>query len=398
MNRRSFLTASLGAFGGASLLANPATAGLRLWGTGDRTDDRTLVLIQLDGGNDGISTLVPYGDDAYYRVRKSTKVEPKALHRIDDFVGLHPHLKQLARRYGEGEVAIVQGVGYPNSNRSHFMSREIWHTADLRGRAAGHGWIGRLCDSAWSDSTLPELTVHVGENPPYSLQSPTHPPIVFNSPDSYRWLGDRSAAGALAGEGDRKGASVLERLRGVMNDAQASSRRVLRAIREYETDAPYAGHKYAQALKGVAALIDAGLGSRVLSVTMGGFDTHAHQKGAHSDLMKNLDRELHAFMTDLERSEAGRNTLVVVFSEFGRRVQENGSGGTDHGKAGLMFALGKPVKGGLYGEYPSLTDLEGQDLRHNVDFRRSYATAIEWMGARTEDVLGESWEPVPFAG
>ena len=328
LNRRAFLTSTLGALGGVSLLAPTALAGLRTCGGRPREEERTLVLIQLDGGNDGISTLVPFGDDAYFRARKATKLEPQALHRVNDFAGFHPELKRLARRYHEGHVAVVQGVGYPDHNRSHFMSREIWHTADLRGRAAGHGWIGRMCDETWSESTLPELSVHVGDAAPYSLHSPTHPPVIFSTPESYRWLGDPQAARALDLPGDRRSASILERLRGVMVDARSSSDRILRAIHEYRTDVRYAGNKDALALKNAAALIDARLGSRVLSVTLGGYDTHAYQKGAHADLLRALDRELDAFLSDLARSEAGRNTLVLVFSEFGRRVKENGSGGT----------------------------------------------------------------------
>jgi uncharacterized protein (DUF1501 family) len=369
-----------------------------LFGGPASEDERTLVLIQLNGGNDGLSTLVPFGDDAYYRVRKATRLEPDALHRVDDYVGLHPSLAHLARRYQEGQVALIQGVGYPGSNRSHFKSREIWHTADLRGRAGNDGWIGRLCDQAWAASTLPELSVHVGQNLPFSLYSPLHPPVVFNTPDSYRWLGDEGAAQVLDSSGDRRSSSVLERLRGVMADARSSSARILRAIREYETDVEYAGNRDAQALKHAAALIDARLGSRVLSVVIGGFDTHANQKADHSALLRLLDRALESFLSDLQRSEAGRKTLVLAFSEFGRRVKENGSGGTDHGKASLMFALGKPVAGGLYGEYPSLTDLDDQDLRFNVDFRRAYATAIEWMGGDARETLGAAFEPVPYLG
>jgi uncharacterized protein (DUF1501 family) len=222
--------------------------------------------------------------------------------------------------------------------------------------------------------------------------------VVFNTPDSYRWLGDEGAAQVLDSSGDRRSSSVLERLRGVMADARSSSARILRAIREYETDVEYAGNRDAQALKHAAALIDARLGSRVLSVVIGGFDTHANQKADHSALLRLLDRALESFLSDLQRSEAGRKTLVLAFSEFGRRVKENGSGGTDHGKASLMFALGKPVAGGLYGEYPSLTDLDDQDLRFNVDFRRAYATAIEWMGGDARETLGAAFEPVPYLG
>ena len=397
MNRRTFLTSSLGIVGGASLIAPSAHAGaLRMLGGRTREGERTLVLVQLNGGNDGLSTLVPYGDDEYHRVRKSTRIAPEELFKIDDYRGFHPKLAKLAKRYESGGLGVIQGIGYPGPNRSHFKSREIWHTADLRGRAAGDGWIGKLCDRTWPNESLPELTVHIGQDLPFSLHSSIHPPVVFNTPDTYRWLGDKDSEASLESEGGKRKGSVLERLRGVMTDAKSSSARILDAIRNYETEIEYSGNKYSQSLKTAAAVIESGLGSRVISVVIGGFDTHAYQKGAHGDALKAVDNALDSFLADIHRCEAGRNTLVLAFSEFGRRVKENGSGGTDHGKASLMFVAGEAAAGGLYGRYPSLTDLDDKDLRYNVDFRNAYATAVRWMGGDVNEVLGSAYEPVPY--
>jgi len=401
LNRRSFLTGGLGLVGGAGLLAPSARAGMRLLGSPG--ESRTLVLIQLTGGNDGLSTIVPHGDDEYHRARQQTHIDTAELHKIDDYIGFHPDLKRMHGRFNEGGLAVVQGVGYAGPNRSHFKSREIWHAADLRGRAAGDGWVGRLCDDAWAESLLPELTVHIGRNVPYALHSRSHAPVAFDSPEIYRWFGDRATQAAL--ESDRLAArrkksdgSVLGRLRRVMDDAQDSSSRIRGAIADYRTDVEYPASDLSEILRRVAALLDARLGTRVITVDFGGFDTHASQKPAHADLMRELDGALDAFMNDIARHQAGKDTVVMAFSEFGRRVQENGSAGTDHGKAGPVFLAGEPVRGGLFGEHPSLTDLDQGDLRFGVDFRQAYASVIHWLGGDPDAVLGAHHDSMPFLG
>lgn len=396
LSRRSFLSRGLGALGGVTLMASPGVS-LSMLGGPRGEDDRTLVLIEFKGGNDGLSTIVPYGDDVYHQVRKKSRLQPKQLHRIDEYRGFATNLKALSRRYSEGQVAVIQGVGYPKANLSHFKSLEIWHTADLRGRAGNDGWVGRLNADTWPSKDLPERTVHIGPEAPYSLASSTHPPVAFHSPDTYRWLGDQGAESTLDDGGRESGKGVLDRIRGVMRDARSSSERILHAVRRYETPVEYPAFDMSPALRNAAAMIHSRLGCRVISIRIGGFDTHANQNYSHAELMRKVDGGLEAFLNDLQRSEAGKKTLVLAYSEFGRRVRENGSGGTDHGKASVMFAMGLPVKGGLYGEYPSLTDLDRDDLRFNVDFRRTYATAVRYMGGRDEVVLGERFEPVPFA-
>lgn len=395
MNRRLFLTNSLAVLGGAQMLsAAPRRLFDRDGQAGD--PDRTLVIIELTGGNDGLSTVVPYADDAYHRVRKSTRIPTSEVRKLNDYCGLHPQLPRLSRRYAAGGLAIFQGVGYPQANLSHFKSREIWHTANLRGRAGNDGWLGRLCDQTFDESSLPELSVHIGKEPPFSLYTKTHAPVAFKSPDTYRWLGDSSAQSALESAGERREGSTLDRIRAVMSDAQSSSKRILGAVRNYKTRVEYPGNKNGRTLRTAAALIDANLGCKIISVTIGGFDTHASQRADHGNTLGIVDTVLESFMLDLQRSEAGKNTVVLVTSEFGRRVRENGSGGTDHGKAGIAFALGAPVRGGLYGKYPSLTNLDNQDLRYNLDFRSLYASVIDWMGGDSKAVLEGEFKPVPF--
>jgi uncharacterized protein (DUF1501 family) len=362
--------------------------------------ERTLVLLQLSGGNDGLSTVVPWADDVYHELRPNIALPPDDVLKLDDYRGLHPQLARLREVHERGGMAIVEGVGYPNPIRSHFKSMDVWHTADMRGRAAGEGWIGRLARSAFSELHDPNLIVHVGANVPYSLYSTTHPPASFVMPRSYRWAGDEAQTEAYERAGEmteERPESHLDYVRKVLAEGQVSSARIRQAAASYSTPVEYPGTRLGAALHDAAALIGDGVGSRVISVEHIGFDTHTTQVGRHRSLLRQFDQGLGAFLEDLERSEAGRETLVLVFSEFGRRVAENGAEGTDHGVAAPVFAFGAKVKGGLYGAHPSLEDLDDGDLRHTTDFRRVYATVIErWFGAKAKRVLDGEFAPLEF--
>ena len=404
-DRRRALLGGLSLFGGLALHPSRARGAVRLLVSpplGPPAAPRTLLLLQLSGGNDGLSTLVPHGDDAYHAARPTLRMAADRLLRLDDYRALHPELVRLRKIFDAGQLAIVQGAGYPRPVRSHFKSMDIWHTADLRGRAAGEGWIGRLCGCAWADDDRPDRVVHVGASVPYSLHSGVHPPTAFVTPVSYRWAGSEreveayGEAGAMeeAREGEE---GSLELLRRTLAEGQASSARVRRAAASYRTPVDYPADPFAAALRDVAALCNGGLGSRVFSVELGGFDTHTDQRNRHDTLMRRLDAALGAFLEDLARSEAGRELVVLAFSEFGRRLKENGSRGTDHGVAAPMLVAGARVKGGLYGKHPSLTDLDDGDLRHTVDFRAVYAVIVErWFAVEHERVLGERYEPPPL--
>jgi uncharacterized protein (DUF1501 family) len=358
---------------------------------------RTLVLLQLTGGVDALSVLVPHGDDAYARAREATRIEAGEVLRLDERVGLHARLPGLYALHGQGRLALIEGVGYPVPSRSHFKSLDVWHTADLGGRHAGEGWIGRLCGLSLGSRRERDGVVHIGPRPPYSLHSSTHPPISFTAPESYDWFGDDADLTRLAGEGTGGTADSLAFLRGMLRDARASSVAVRGATERHRPRVTYPGSALARDLRAAAALIHAELGVRVVSVELGGFDTHSDQRATLERLLSELDGALKAFLGDLDSSAAGRATLVLCFSEFGRRLAENGSRGTDHGAAGLMLALGHEVRGGLYGAPPSLTELDDGDPVHTTDFRSAYATAIEHcFGLAHERVLGLSYPLLAF--
>jgi len=373
-DRRRFLVGSLG---GLAVLMRPAHAAIR-------ATERTLVLVQLSGGNDGLSTLIPYADDGYASVRNSTRFEEKDVLKIDERVGLHPELRGLQRSYQGGQLAFFEGVGYPDPNRSHFRSLDIWHAADPAGRSRDEGWIGRLAGQL----EHPALTavVHVGPRPPFALQSRERPPIVLSAASLSV---ENPAAGLEPIPSSSATGSSLDFVRGAWRDAHASAAILRDALaRPGPGDTRYPDTTFGQDLRTAAGLIHAEIGLRVCSLELGGFDTHSEQRSRHSELMQELDAGLTAFLRDLGASAAGRETLVLAFSEFGRRVAENGSRGHDHGAAGLMLALGHGVRGGLFGAPPSLEKLVRGDPVHTTDFRSVYGRAIEHcFGLPHEKVL-----------
>ncbi|MBI4607035.1 MAG: DUF1501 domain-containing protein [Planctomycetes bacterium] len=382
------------------------------WAQGSAAgDDRVLVVLQLSGGNDGLSTLVPYSDPAYGRARSTIRVDEGAVLKIDDRVGLHPNLKEFKGLFDEGSMAIVQGVSYPNPSRSHFESMDVWHAADRSGPRRGSGWLGRAIDSTCGNATTPLSAVNLGGSVPLALQGERTKPVAFQNPGSYQWRGGRGEREAFARlnalpaemEPEMKGPGAvrpLDFLRRVASDASASSEAIRKATQAYAPKAPYPpGNRLAEDLRLVAAMIAAGLPTRVYYASLGGFDTHANQRGTHDNLMRVFSTGVAAFLKDLAAQGLAGRVLVLAFSEFGRRVKENASRGTDHGVAAPMFLFGDGVLGGIHGKHPSLTELDSGDLVMTTDFRRVYATVLDgWLGAPSEKVLGERFEPLPLLG
>jgi uncharacterized protein (DUF1501 family) len=366
-----------------------------------------LVVIELIGGNDGLSTVVPYSNDAYYRNRPTEGIPAKDVLPLDDHFGLHPTLSGLRETFETERMAILQGVGYPSPVYSHFKSFEIWHTARLAGRSSGDGWLARLRAAAWPDDPRPELLTHVGLHQPYSVFSSDRAVLAFEAPSSFLWAGEaanrrsyeqaarEAAEDQVAMEEGQSG--VLARMYRTLRHAQATSPRILEAADKYEPKVAYPAGKLGESLRTIAAMIEARIGTRIFNTALENFDTHGNQKRAHAALLRELDQNLTAFLADLEGRTTARNVLVMVVSEFGRRVKENHSKGTDHGAAGVSFLLGPRVKGGFYGAQPSLTELDQDgNLVFNTDFRSLYGTVIEdWFGLPQKAVLPDEFERLP---
>lgn len=388
----SFLTRT------AFALNNPADMPLVISRPGV-PDDRILVVLQLAGGNDGLNTLVPYTNDDYYRARPTLAIPKGNVLQINDEIGLHPTLSDLKALYDDGHMAIIQGVGYPNPNRSHFRSMEIWETAADSERTLKYGWIGRYFDNACSGEPKPTLGVCIGSSTPLTFRNTRQVGVTLQNPGQYQWARGEAMESPGAGKQTfRKlneskaapGAGALDFLQRTALDAEISSDQIREAAARHRPAVTYPNNgPLGQSLRLIAALIAGGIGSRVYYASIGGFDTHSNQRGRHQQLLTQLGAATRAFYQDLKEQGNADKVLVMTFSEFGRRVAENASGGTDHGTAAPMFLFGSPVKAGLYGRQPSLTDLDRGDLRFSTDFRSVYATVLEkWLGADSTRVLG----------
>jgi uncharacterized protein (DUF1501 family) len=358
-------------------------------------DGRILVVVQLDGGNDGINTVVPFKDEGYARHRKAIRLPEKRLIKIDGEVGLHPSMRDAGKLLESGRLAIVPGVGYPDPSRSHFRSREIWQSARLDPRDhTGLGWIGRALDGGPRPVDGAPAALLVGpDSPPPAIRGRRSVSAALDRLDDYALTGKDKAAGPIEAPDDELGRF----LRRSLLDAYATADRLEGVARAGEARPSYPDSALAERLRLTARLIEAGLGTRVYYLEQGDYDTHGHQLARHAPLLEDLSGSLKAFLDDLAASRLADRVLVMVFSEFGRRVAENGSMGTDHGTAGPVFLAGPQVRPGLIGRYPSLTDLADGDLKMTVDFRRVYAGILQgWLGLPSKEALGGDFEPLPL--
>ena len=365
-------------------------------------EDRILVIVQLAGGNDGLNTVIPYGHNAYRRARPRLAIAGADVLKFDDDFGFHPAAKGLRQLYDDGLLSIVQGVGYPNPNRSHFRSTDIWATASPDGHKYD-GWMGRYFDNTCrgSDPCPPEAAIALTSESPLTLRGDRFQPVSFTNPQALRWVGGRRPAMAEAfaalNQPDEAGpppVTELDYLRRTALNARVSSAKIREANRG-RSRADYASSPFARSLRTIARMIAAELPTRVYYAALGGFDTHAGQANRHRQLLTQLGDGLRAFLADLKAQGNLDRVVVMTFSEFGRRVAENGSGGTDHGEASSLFLLGTKVHAGLHGQHPDLERLNRGDLAFTTDFRRVYASVLtDWLGADATSILGQRFEPL----
>jgi uncharacterized protein (DUF1501 family) len=407
--RRDFLGRSLAASTLVSMgagtvpgfLARSARAAAAGPGSGG---ERVLVVVQLLGGNDGLNTVVPHRLDGYARARRALRLPSAGLVKVTDEVGLHPGLGQLGSLLEEDRLAIVQGVGYPNPDRSHFRSMEIWETArtDNAPDALATGWLGRVIDAHPQPAGADLPALGVGGNLRLALKAKSAEVPALESLEQYRLKlsGDapaqRAAIDAVA-KADRGGDDpLLGFVRRSALAAYASSAR-LEEIGKAEDRSSYPDTGLGRRLKLVGQLIKAGFGTKIYYTALDGFDTHANQLGAHAGLLTELGDALAAFGKDLKAAGQADRVGVLAFSEFGRRVAENASAGTDHGAAAPVFVMGPVAQSGLIGAHPSLDDLDDGDLKHHTDFRRVYAALLEgWLGVPAQPIIGKGFEPLPL--
>src|SRR5262252_4516312 len=392
-SRREFLARGLYGIGvgsGLPMFLSRTTAALTaqaLQGTSmEKHPERILVVLELSGGNDGLNTVVPHGDPAYYRARPHIGIPEREVLKVDDHFGFHPSMVGFERLYKDGRMAIVHGCGYDHPSLSHFSSMSYWHTG-VPNAGEPLGWLGRLADDHLDPATRNQI-VNIGTSQSLAVRSGKHSPLVFDDPARFRRDGTDAEKRVLAGFGGEHTPSsantTLDFLAATARNAADSSDFVRQASAAYRTPVDYGiGNAFGGGLQKVAALIAAGMPTRLYYVSYQGnaFDTHVQQADVHNRLLAYTADAVRAFVEDVKRLGRGADVAVMMFTEFGRRVEENGSLGTDHGTATPMFVAGAGVKGGFYGAHPSLTDLDDGNMRMTTDFRRVYATMIkEWLG------------------
>jgi uncharacterized protein (DUF1501 family) len=411
--RRDFVRLGLGS---SALLACGATvptflansASVLAAGQTKEAKGNVLVVVQLDGGNDGLNTVIPYKDDEYKKHRPKLQQPVQQLHKLDDRIALHSALAGLGKLYQNKQMAVVQSVGYPNPNRSHFESMAIWHTANLKPNNATPGWLARRLDQEADKGGGDAPAMHISKSllPQALYGSQRQVPSLEDLEQFRRRLGTPKGAGArqqraaldeVAAQKHGQTGSLLQFVEQSTVLTYASSARLEGILKNAKTSAGYPEfYGLARRMKLIAQLIKAGLATSIYYTRLGGFDTHANQQFTHANLLRELGDSLRPFVEDLEKAGHGKRVVVMVFSEFGRRLTENASAGTDHGTAAPVLLAGAPVKAGIHGPYPNLLDLDsGGDPKFAIDFRQVYATLLDrWLGCPSAKVLGSEFKPV----
>lgn len=415
MKRREFIYTT--AWGGTIGLSAPS-----LFADSTSRTEPIMVVIQLAGGNDGLNTVVPINNDHYYAARPKLGLKPADTLKINDSTGLHKSLAGMMTLFESGQLAIVEGVGYPNPNRSHFRSTEIWHTGSDANKVESYGWLGRYFDTYCADQPA-SIGLTIGKQNPQAFAAAVPTGVTFNNPrqlqvkkargnqdmmmemmgideDDEPVAGD--SIGSLSGGGNipRSGNSdPLSFLQKTATEANISAQQIDAILKKVKPEHQFPGTRFAQELKIVSQLIRGGMPSKVYYLSRGGFDTHTNQTNAHAQLLKEVGDALLAFNNELKKTGQNQRVVVMVYSEFGRRVKENASGGTDHGVAAPVFVMGGPVKGGFYGKRPGMApdQLIRGDIAHTTDYRSVYATLLEkHMGVDSKPILLKKFQALEF--
>jgi uncharacterized protein (DUF1501 family) len=365
---------------------------------------KVLVLVQMGGGNDGLNTVVPYSMGQYYSFRPVISIAQDKILKLDDHVGFNPNMDALHGLFTQGKVAVVQAVGYPTPNRSHFRSIEIWQTGNPE-KIIETGWLGRYLDYGDFNDNL-FAAVNVEPALPKSLASnKCMVPSVSNVFDfkfrtDPKFVADHDtqlqAFNSIYENFELKRPEV-DLLRKAGIDANKASDYLQKIVRGYKSDVKYPNGSFGNGLKFIAQMLAGGVDAKIFTVNIDGFDTHSNQLGVQNRLLKNFSDGISAFYRDLTNHYLQDDVLIVAFSEFGRRVAENNGRGTDHGTAAPVYVIGSQVKGGVYGDHPSLTNLDEGDLKFATDFRSIYATVLDkWLNADSRQILGRDFDKLPI--
>ncbi len=356
---------------------------------------KILVVIQLSGGNDGLNTIVPYRNDIYYKGRPGLAIKKEEVIKVDDELGFNPALKSLKGLYDDGLMSIINSVGYPNPDRSHFRSMDIWHTGSGSNEYLSTGWLGRYLDSDCKGCQNPYHAIEVDDSLSLAMKGVEHSGFAVSNPYQLRKTTNNPFLKSIA-QHDHHDEEQIAYLYKTMIDTQNSADYLSQKAKSYKSKVKYPDSSFARDLKQIAELITADTDTKIYYVSLSGFDTHANQKSTHARLLKNYSEAVTAFVKDLKQNGLLDDTLIMTFSEFGRRVKQNASRGTDHGTANNLFMIGGKIKKqGFYNSAPQLKSLDKGDLKYEIDFRQIYASILDnWLDADAQQILSGRFDRV----
>jgi uncharacterized protein (DUF1501 family) len=359
--------------------------------------NKVVVVIQFSGGNDGLNTVIPITNDIYYKERKTVGISKDKALGLTDAVGLHPSLLAFKDLYDDGSLSIMNSVGYPNPDRSHFRSMDIWHSASASNEYVNTGWIGRYLDAQCKGCDKPTQALELDDTLSLALKGTENKGLAFKDPrrlyssSKEKFFKDINA-------GHTKTEETVDYLYKTMSETLSSADYIFQQSKLHPSSQAYPNTSLGKDLKTISSLILSDINTKVYYVSLGSFDTHAGQEGQQKRLFDELNDAIKAFTTDMKTNGRFEDVLMMTFSEFGRRVSQNASNGTDHGTANNMFFIGGGLKQkGLLNAMPDLTDLNDGDLKHKVDFRNVYATVLnKWLAVDDKAILGNSFERMNF--
>lgn len=359
------------------------------------SNGRRLVVVQLGGGNDGLNTIVPYRNDLYYNARPTLALRPQSgILTLTDELGLNPAMRQLKALYDQGHLGILNSVGYPNPDRSHFRSMDIWQSASAADEYVATGWLGRYLDSSCAPCQLPYNGLEVDDTLSLAMKGSRRKGLALKNPEKFHRLTNNHLIRQVSAVPTLAAGSELDYLYKTLAETASSADYLYETSKVYKSTVTYPNTEFGRNLRTTAELINSGIETRVFYVSLTGFDTHVRQQQQQGRLLGDLSDGLAAFAQDLQAGGQFASTLVMTFSEFGRRVEQNASHGTDHGTANNVLLLGGGLrKAGILNAAPDLANLEQGDLRYQLDFRSVYATVLrDWLGADDKAILGSEFE------
>jgi len=362
--------------------------------------ERILVVVQLTGGNDGLNTVIPYENDLYYKARPTISIQKNDVLKLEHELGLHPSLIGFKKLYDDGKMFLINNVGYPEPDRSHFRSMDIWHTASDSNEYLTTGWLGRLMDVQCGNCNLPVHALEMDDTLSLALKGNQVKGLAVKDPKRLYAATLNPFIKQLAAQSDYENhqhdnAAYLYK---TLNETISSAAYLYQTSKIYQSSAAYPNHEFGKSMKTIAELITSGVSTKVYYVSLGSFDTHTNQQKKQAELLQKLSDTLKVFLDDLKNSARKDDVMIMTFSEFGRRVEENASNGTDHGTANQVFLFGNNLKKrGIYNEAPDLSNLDNGDLKYSIDFRRIYATLLKkWLHTDDRLILRQHFDYLQF--